>query len=728
MAYKVKPKDPSIRKVYNPKGREADVLKHVYTRYRQMSDGRENELPSADMDKWQKQWDAYRKPKDADDWRSDIYIPITSSIIEAQLSEIINIDLKPWAVARGSEDEPKAMVMNAIIDYTWDVSKSNVALFQIIKDALIFGTGIGMEYFWKEPRTLKDENGKDIKVLEFNNSYLEPVRLQDFYKDEKGRAFSGPQACRDAIRRYIMDYDDFLTFFSGKEWDPMGNANLVKPGGDTNYYEFYSPPERLQHDREVEVLWYWNKPDDLLAIVANDVLVKFGPNPFKHKQLPFVKTIDIERPYQFYGKGECSLLESLQEEVNTLRRMVVDRNHLDIDKPILVSDTLTLEDEDVMTRPHGIIPVGDVNGAKPLEYSDIPLSVFKSLELLNDDKIRVTGMDERQQSVSAAGTATEAAILKEATLKRLNMKLWHLKNDTLVDIGRLRVANIMQYYSQPTLEKIIGEDMLQRAERDGSLVKMDGESFKKSYRKIRLEDQKLEINKTTNQPSIAPAKGITFFEATPDFFLPTHGGYDIRYKTTSSMPISKPLEQQKADEMYDRLSKNPTVDPWKLAEFELKSRELNPDDFKVQQQGQGGENQVSLQKMVDLAGIENEQMLKGEPIKSTPYASPVHTEAHIAFMQSDRFKKDVSPQNSKKILQIFSDHIGGEMVAQGSRQGAGQLPGGAPGGLPGLPGGGQMPNGAASMGDVVPGRIQGGGEVPSGMAGANSGTQVGRKV
>jgi len=716
--------EPKIRKLYVPSDEEYKILQHVYERKRQMSDKRQEH--ENNWENWEKQWNAYRLPKDADDWRSNIYIPITSSIIESQLSEIVNQDLKPWVLERGTEDVSKAQVMNAIIEYTWDVAKSDVALVEIIKDALIFGTGIGMEYYWKEQRKIKTKDGKEQDVFEFDNCYLEPVRLWDFFIDERARAFSGPYGANDCIRRYIMDYDDFRNFFRGEVWDPKKRASLVKPGGDTNYYEFYKPPERMEHDREVEVLWYWNKPKDLLAIIANDVNVKYGPNPYKHKQLPFVRAIDVKRPYQFYGKGEAELLESLQDEVNTLRRMIIDRNHLDIDKPILVSDTLTIEDDDAITRPHGLIPVGDVNAAKPLEYSDIPKSVFMSLEMLNDDKIRVTGMDERQQSVAAAGTATEAAILKEATMKRLGMKIWNIKNDTLVDVGKLRVANIMQFYAQPKLEEIIGEDRVAKAEAEGTLVKSNGRNYRESYRNIRLKDQKVQVNQKTGQTTLSPFKGNTFFEADPKFFLPTHGGYDIRYKATSALPISKPLEQQKADEMYDRLAGNPTVDPWKLAEFLIKSRDEDPDEFRVQKPGEQQPKGVQLKQMIDLAGIENDEMLKGNPIKSTPYASPAHTEMHIEFMRSDKFKEDI-PEDSK-VLQIFTDHVTGEIMAQQSRQGAGA---GQP---PGLTDGEQMPgmgtpgSPEAGMGDVVPGRVMGGGEVPTGMAGARSGVQVGRKV
>ena len=715
--YKVK--SAKIRDSYNPTDeKQLEIRKHVYTRLGQMKDARAEY--DKDWDKWMRQWDSTRIERKADDWKSNIKIPMTSSIIESMLSELNNQELKPWVLPRGSEDEGKATVMNAILEYTWDTAKSDVALMEIIKDALIFGTGIGQEYFWREPRTLKDEKGNDTKVLEYDDCYLEPVKLEDFYIDEKARAFSGPYGARDCIRRYIMDYDDFRTFFTGEKWDPFNVAQYVKPGGDTNYYEFYKPSERLDHSHEVEVLWYRSKPDDLLAIVANDVLVKAGPLPDRHKQLPFVKVGDIKRPHKFYDKGESELLESLSDENDVLRRMVIDRNHLDIDKPILVSDTLTMEDEDAIARPHGIIPVGDVNSVKPLEYSDVAGSVFKSLELIGDDKVRVTGMDERQMSVQKAGTATEAAILKEATLKRLGLKIWQIKNDTLVDLGRLRVSNIMQYYSQPKLQEVVGEEAVARAQAAGVLIAKDGKNFKKSYRSIRLQDQKMEIDQTRT-PKIQPSRGTSFFDAKPEFFMPTHGGYDIRYKASSDLPISKPLEQQKADEMYDRLATNQTVDQWKLAEYLIKSRGKSPEDFKAQAPGQRDE--ISLQKMIDLAGMENDEMLRGNEVGPTPYAAPVHTEQHIAFIKSEKFKTEVTPEDSEKILQLFSNHIMGETTAQEARgEGSGAPANMNGGGQPPVDNGGApMPPQEGNMGTVVPNRMVGGNEVPGGVQGPQSG-------
>lgn len=700
-------KEPTIRAVYAPDDAEKQRLQFIYQRYYRMKDHRDGNPEnnrtsmSTKWDTWMSQWEAARPPKDVDDWMSDIYIPLTTSIIEAQMAEVIEQDLRPYVLPRGAEDAGKAKIMNAIIDYTWEKAKSSIALTEIIKDALILGTGIGMEYYWRQPMTIRERDSKgkytEKKVLDYDDCYLEPVRLWDFFVDETAQSFSGPKQARDCVRRYIMDVDDFKDFFGTKDWDTYGNVKLVNAGGDTNYYEYYKPPTDMDNSHQVEVLMYWSRPMDLLAVVANDILITDKPNPAKHKQLPFVRVIDIKRPYQFYGKGEAELLESLQEENNTLRRMIIDRNHLDIDKPILVSDNLTIEDEDIIARPHGVIPVGDVNSAKPFEYSDIPLSVFKTLEMLTDDKVRVTGMDERQQGVQSSGTATEAAILKEQTIKRLNMKMWYIKNDCLIDLGRMRVENIMQYYTTPKLFEIVGEQNVAKAQADGTLVKKNGKNYRAQYRQIRLNDQVMSVNNKTKQPQIDKTNGVTFFEAKPEFFLPTHGGYDLKFAATETVPLSKPLQQQKADEMYDRLVKNDAVNQWELAKYLLETRDLDPDTFRAAPAPQGGQpgqppvapgaptppengapagqpaNQpVNLQQAIDLAGVENNEMIQGKVIAPTPYAPVVHTEVHIAFMRSQKFKDEVPPNS--EVLQNFTNHVMGEITAQ-------QMRGGQPGGL-----------------------------------------------
>ena len=106
---------------------------------------------------------------------------------------------------------------------------------------------------------------------------------------------------------------------------------------------------------------------------------------------------------------------------------------------------------------------------------------------------------------------------------------------------------------------------------------------------------------------------------------------------------------------------------------------------------------------------------------------PQFTEQHVTFMKSENFKKNVPVENSEVILQLFSDHIMGEVTAQtarGEAGGASSNGGTAVTTNEGAP----APSEEGNMGTVVPGRMMGGDEVPSGMPGSKSGVQVGRKV
>jgi len=185
---------------------------------------------------------------------------------------------------------------------------------------------------------------------------------------------------------------------------------------------------------------------------------------------------------------------------------------------------------------------------------------------------------------------------------------------------------------------------------------------------------------------------------------------------------------------YDRLAGNPTVDPWKLAEAMLDSRELDPDEFKLKAPGEEEPKGLNLKQMIDIAGVENDEMLRGNEVAPTAYSSPAHTEIHIQFMKSDKFKEEV-PEGSN-VLQIFTTHVTGEIMAQQRRQAGGGA------GLPGQEGGqslplqlpGQAPAPTSAGGTniameaAMPGRVQGGGQVPSGMPGVKAGIAGGRKL
>lgn len=732
-------KVPGIRVDYQPSGIEKDMAVRIYKRYDAMRYSDERKKAEIEWERGRKQWEAMREIRGADEWQSNHYVPMTTSVVESALSEIIDQSPKPLILPRGSEDIPKIVIMEHIFEYTWEVSDSDLEFEDIIHDALIEGTGIGQEYFYSDIRKIKTtpKNGSNTEwneedMVDYNDCYLECVKNDDFFVDEAARAFRGTYAARDAIRRYIIHIDDFKNFFKGPVWDPLDNAKFVKPGGDTNYYEWYKPPTGIDHENFVEVLWYWaEKPDDWLCIMANDVMVVMGPNPYKHKKLPFARAIDVKRTHKFYGKGEAALLESIQDELNTLRRMIIDRNHLDIDKMFIGSNRLGFDEEDLIARPHGFIGTDDPNSMKAVEYNDIPRSVELSMSHLEDDGTIVTGINPRAQALPTTGTATEAAILKESTLKRIRLKVRRLEREFLTRIARLRVSNILQYYPQPKLELIAGEEATQQYKQEcddleakGLLVMQGDKNYKKKYREIRLENTQLVPDAKGNFQS-QTMQGYSFFEANPKYFLPDRGGYDIKFEAGSTLPISKPLMQSKATEMYDRLIelaiKVPgTYSPKKLGDMLITVNDMNPADLSAEQpQAPQNDQADRLQMAVELANTENSLMMRGKQIPPTAYAPAAHTLIHVRFTNSPSFQK---MDKDNPIVKNFIEHITGEIAAQDERQtgAVSAPPGGQP--QPGQPQPGQpqaqqmtstQMGGNRGLSDINPSLIQGGGQAPA---------------
>lgn len=722
----------TLRMDYKPSKEEEKIIKFVYERFYSMRDNPARLEMVKEWDKAEAAWDqAEIASQPFEDWQADYYVPLTTGIIEQILSEMVDQSPRPIILPLSGEDTPKATVMRHTFEYTWNVADGDEELENILKDCLIYGNGFAQEYYWKDRRMIRSLSGmkdgekgarlpeyKEVEIFEYDDCYMESVSPYELYFDEAARTINrGPYKARDAIRRVIMKEDDVKRFFSGDIWNHLGSAKYVKAGGDTEYYSHYRPPEDIKKDKEVEVLWYWSRaPDDALYIVANDVLLKMGPNPYKHKQLPFAMTYDIKRPHKFYHKGEAKLLESMQKELNKLRRMITDRNHLDIDKMWLVGRDESMNEEDLAVRPHGMIRTDDPSNYKSVEYGDIAASVGMTLQEISKDATRVTGVNDRIQSAKTPLTATDAAIKKEQMMQTIKAKLRRLEKGFLVDIGRMRVANIIQFYAQPKLEKILGEagtqeynNQIMSAQKQGLLQDIDGTMFRKKYREIRIKDKQL-VPDARGQIIEQPTKGYSFFDLQPKYFIPHASGlFSIQFEAGSTMPVSKALMVKQTQDAVMQLMPLATsgigYDPVKLGDELLTSLDKDPSQYKLDDAEKDVQDSRT-EMMINMASQENDEITKGRPIPElgTPYATADHTRIHLAYLRSPPGKSLGENQ-----FQILTKHIMGEISAQSMRGEVTSLQGGSPPPT-NLPGGPQQPQVGASpqVDPNMPNMIQGG--------------------
>jgi hypothetical protein len=89
-----------------------------------------------------------------------------------------------------------------------------------------------------------------------------------------------------------------------------------------------------------------------------------------------------------------------------------------------------------------------------------------------------------------------------------------------------------------------------------------------------------------------------------------------------------------------------------------------PEDF-MAENGEAAEQEllVDPNKLIEMANLENEKMLAGEPLIGTPLSTVEHTLLHIEFMKSEEFKGKATPE----IIKNFAGHVFEEAMAQNAR-------------------------------------------------------------
>ena len=314
-------------------------------------------------------------------------------------------------------------------------------------------------------------------------------------------------------------------------------------------------------------------------------------------------------------------------------------------KIFFVSDAIDLDDEDLVTRPFGLIPVATSGLAlsqavQPLEYGDVPASYYRTEEILLEDIRRAHGIDDRIQGVQTGGTATEAAILKESSLKRVNMISVLSEMDPLVRIGRLKWSNIQFFYKAPRIERI---------------TKDNEERENKVYRKIRVEGKELTVvvdnegKKKLEFNDIEGSSSFTLDSSNAEFM---EGDWDVTIFVDPMANISKPIKQAKIVEVMNLIAANPLLlsqlDPQKAVQRLLDVNDENPknwlkSDFK----------DVKHAQM--LAEFENLAMSEGQVLAPTEGATEEHTLVHLNFTETAKFQ--ALPEY---IQAAFQAHVMGE--------------------------------------------------------------------
>lgn len=667
---------PTNMQGYAPNKKEREVRRQVYIRYYQMRDNdwrneaeREWEMADKEYQLWttldnefitttQQQGQTFSTVStstaipDADDTRSRLKLPDSFAAIQSHMQETVGRKSRPVLVGTESSDEPIEEFANSVMNFSMNNTGFDYQWYMSGIAAAIRGTSVLYDYYRVDKRWVKDVDDVDKdgnltyterQITDFDDDMTEWLPNEFCYFDEKARHID---VAIDAVRREILNIREFQRIYGMKK--DFINVEYVMRGGETTTRSFFKLPKDITGN-DVEVLHYYNRALDSYWVTANNIVIHYGPLQTKHKEIPFAVRYYYQVPGRFWGMGIPRIIHMLAEERTSIRNLNMDRQNLQINKMFIHNNMFDLDEEDLISRPHGLISV-DTNGLPlnqaimPLEYGDVPASYFKTDQIMIEDISRAVGIDLTKEE-QPSSTATEAALSQENYLKRIVMIAAVNEMDTIVRLGKLKWSNIQFFYPLGRMDTI-HEDNEERQEQVFKTITSHG-------RKFRIQSENgvptLKMEDITGASSFILNKKMAKY---------LEGNFDISVDATQFTPTSRVVQQTKVTELFSLLLSNPAtmgiMDIGKAVARVLSLNDEKPKDWLA------GFNQDPGSTML-AAETENRVMAGGQPLGPTPGATEEHTLVHIMFTRTVEYQQLV--QQKPEVKQIFANHIMGEHEA-----------------------------------------------------------------
>ena len=430
-------------------------------------------------------------------WQANIFVPYVQAVVETLMPRVLDARPEFSVVGRTPEDMEKGEKQQQLCDYYWEISKMDQTNEDLVRSAMIYGTGFLQVGWKKDVRTLRFLRSKDMSAKKFE------------WKEEERVFYDAPYA--EWVDNYSLWYDWHNIKRSSKQYwfkrlvltkneieRNYPNADKVRlqqayntGSGDLTNYAAIRDSVKLTHERITrgasgssvsqstseenkfydaeaaniqmfEVFEWWRPFDDEYTVVVGGgyvPILKGGsmPNPYDFKESPFIETTYLRVPGEFEGYGFPMILENPQIMLNLIKNQRLDSTTLSIHKMWIVNPLANIDKTQLVTRPFGIIYSVDPNGVREVQFSDIKSSAYREEEMLKGDMRYSSGVDDFSMGVGGgAGSATEVRHLRESTLERVRLFVNHL-GDTYSDVMRYWIDMTRQLMTKAMTIRVIGE-------------------------------------------------------------------------------------------------------------------------------------------------------------------------------------------------------------------------------------------------------------------------------
>lgn len=384
----------------------------------------------------------FGQPEDYDDPGSNTNIINTNveTQVASMVDQAIDIELKPYEPA----DKPYVQKARLILDRIKDANHlpKKIERHERRKDK--FGTGIFRVMYNKR---LIDKIGcPEIKVC--NPAYVFPdpniVNIDDLQEAEF-IIETLPKSIYWAEKKFGKE----RAWAIAPGYNPVDNSFVFREDHSANY--------DIAGDHYLHILYWTHTKEGKLrliqlsgcGIVLSDSETDPSTNYFTDDgRYPYFFTIDMEREGSIWGKSICSLLFSLQDEIDDYTNMI-RRNARLIGNPVkLVSTSSGIEVDKLDNTAGQVVPTHDINGMKYMDPPTMPSFISQRRAEAMQERVIISRISDQQAGIRQSGvqTATESLNLAQSANVATDTRKTMLQ-DTLNDVFRYCFDLALNYWN-----------------------------------------------------------------------------------------------------------------------------------------------------------------------------------------------------------------------------------------------------------------------------------------
>ena len=412
--------------------------------YRSAFEAKDNVGLFNEMELAERYWSGdFGVPEDYDDPGSNTNIINTNveTQVASMVDQAIDIELKPYEPA----DKPYVEKARLILDRIKDINHLPKKIERHERRLDKFGTGIFRVMYNKK---LGEDKIGCPEIVVCNPAYVFPdpnIVNKDDLQEAEFIIETLPKSLYWAEKKFGKE----RAWAIAPGYNPIENSFVFRENHEANY--------DVAGDHYLHIL-YWCKTGSgklrLIqmsgcGVILSDSETDKETNYFTDDgRYPYFFTTYMEREGTIWGKSICSLLFSLQDEIDDYTNMI-RRNARLIGNPIKVVSVQSGIEIDKLDNTAGqVVPTNDINGMKYLDPPTMPAFIAQRRAEAMQERVVISRISDQQAGIRQSGvnTATESLNLAQSANAATDTRKTMLQ-DTLNDVFKYCFELALNYWN-----------------------------------------------------------------------------------------------------------------------------------------------------------------------------------------------------------------------------------------------------------------------------------------